>query len=220
MERRLYDPSVAYECVFLYAHYREGDQMDAQKTGALIRKCRTKKKMTQKQLADVLHVSDKAVSKWECGLGYPDVSLMDALSTALDVDMISLMRGSLNIRKENGGNMRRICFYVCPVCGNIVTATAGAEITCCSMRLEAMKVQPMDEAHRPVIEDMDGEWYIRIAHPMEKEHYIRFVACVRYDRVTLVSLYPEQGAELRLPALPRCSLYIACSGEGLYRMQT
>ena len=116
--------------------------------------------------------------------------------------------------------MRRICFYVCPVCGNIVTATAGAEITCCSMRLEALKVQPMDEAHRPVIEDMDGEWYIRIDHPMEKEHYIRFVACVRYDRVTLVSLYPEQGSELRLPALPRCSLYIACSGEGLYRMQT
>ena len=41
--------------------------MDQVKTGALIKKLRGEKGLTQKQLADMLHVSDKAVSKWECG---------------------------------------------------------------------------------------------------------------------------------------------------------
>ena len=69
------------------------------------------------------------------------------------------------------------------------------------------------------IEPMDGELYLSFGHEMTKAHHIRFVACVGYDRVLLVRLYPEQGGELRMPDLPRCTLYIGCSRDGLFAMR-
>ena len=53
--------------------------MDCEKTGKLIRRLRQEKGYTQAGLADRLHVSDKAVSKWERGLGCPDISLLPQL---------------------------------------------------------------------------------------------------------------------------------------------
>ena len=55
--------------------------MDTNLIGTLIRRLRTEHKLTQRQLALQLNVSDKAVSKWERGLGCPDVSLLPALGT-------------------------------------------------------------------------------------------------------------------------------------------
>lgn len=51
--------------------------MDKAKTGALIAEVRKMKNLTQKDLAETLHVSDRAVSKWERGAGFPDVSLLE-----------------------------------------------------------------------------------------------------------------------------------------------
>lgn len=48
--------------------------MDATKCGAFIAKLRNEREMTQKDLSEVLNVSDKAISRWETGKGYPDVS--------------------------------------------------------------------------------------------------------------------------------------------------
>ena len=57
--------------------------MDQIMIGRLIRRLRTDMGLTQKQLAERLHVSDKAVSKWECGSGCPDLSLLLALSEGI-----------------------------------------------------------------------------------------------------------------------------------------
>ena len=57
--------------------------MDQTRTGALIRTLRQQKHLTQRQLADTIGVSDKAVSKWERGCGAPDISLLPRLSQAL-----------------------------------------------------------------------------------------------------------------------------------------
>ncbi len=67
--------------------------MDRGKTGALIGAARKEKNMTQKELAAVLHVSDRAVSKWERGAGFPDVSLLEPLADALDLTVLDLLRG-------------------------------------------------------------------------------------------------------------------------------
>lgn len=67
--------------------------MDREKTGALIAQARREKQMTQKELARMLHVSDRAVSKWERGAGFPDVSLLEPLGKALDVPVLDLLRG-------------------------------------------------------------------------------------------------------------------------------
>ena len=67
--------------------------MDNRITGAFIRERRREKQMTQKQLADRLHVTDRAVSKWERGLSAPDLSLLEPLAEALDVTILELLTG-------------------------------------------------------------------------------------------------------------------------------
>ena len=63
--------------------------MDKLKTGALIAAARKEKNLTQKELAGLLHVSDRAVSKWERGAGFPDVSLLEPLADALDLGVVA-----------------------------------------------------------------------------------------------------------------------------------
>lgn len=66
------------------------------KVGNIIRKARLEQKMTQKQLADKINISDKAISKWECGSGNPDISLILKLSKILDIDVYELLKGYEN----------------------------------------------------------------------------------------------------------------------------
>ena len=68
--------------------------MDNQKFGSFIAELRKEKNMTQKELADQLHVTDKAVSKWETGKGFPDIKLMDNLANVLNVSLVELLQCS------------------------------------------------------------------------------------------------------------------------------
>lgn len=61
--------------------------------GAFVAQLRKERGMTQKELADILHVTDKAVSKWETGKGFPDLKLLEPLARALGVSLVELMRG-------------------------------------------------------------------------------------------------------------------------------
>lgn len=75
--------------------------MNAKQTGNLINLLRTEKNLTQKQLADMINVSDKAVSKWERGDGCPDVSIIPILANALEIDVESIMNGTLSEEMVN-----------------------------------------------------------------------------------------------------------------------
>lgn len=72
--------------------------MDTSKTGKAIAYLRKLKGLTQKQLADILGISDKAVSKWERGISCPDVSFMNQLAVILDSDVGSLLEGKVGHR--------------------------------------------------------------------------------------------------------------------------
>ena len=74
--------------------------MDPMKTGIIISDARKKLKMTQKDLADKLFVSDKAVSKWERGLCFPDISVLIPLTEILNISLYDLLRGEKVNRKE------------------------------------------------------------------------------------------------------------------------
>lgn len=67
--------------------------MDNIKFGKFIRESRQGKGLTQKQLAEKLHVSDKTVSKWENGAGFPDIKILEPLAECLGVSLIELMQG-------------------------------------------------------------------------------------------------------------------------------
>ena len=74
--------------------------MDKEKTGQLITELRKEKGLTQKQLADVLNVTDKAVSKWERGLSFPDISMLEPLSEVLDISIMEILAGEKQDEKE------------------------------------------------------------------------------------------------------------------------
>lgn len=81
--------------------------MDRTKTGALITAARKEQNMTQKELAAALHVSDRAVSKWERGAGFPDISLLEPLADALGLGVLDLLRGERGTAEvESDGQVR------------------------------------------------------------------------------------------------------------------
>ncbi|MEW9078453.1 helix-turn-helix domain-containing protein [Terrisporobacter glycolicus] len=193
--------------------------MNCEKVGSLILKLRKEKNMTQKQIADLLNISDKTVSKWERGLGCPDVSILTDLSKIFDINIEKILLGDLNPNDVDGGNMKRIKFYVCPNCGNIISTTGEGEISCCGRKLKATIPTIIDENHIINIEEIENDYYITIDHEMSKEHYISFAAYVTYDRVLLIKLYPEQSPTVRFPRLSgkfeRGKFYIYCTQHGL-----
>lgn len=67
--------------------------MDNERFGSFLARLRREQGLTQKELADRLNVTDKAVSKWETGKGFPDVKLLEPLAQALGVSLVELMQG-------------------------------------------------------------------------------------------------------------------------------
>lgn len=194
--------------------------MDGKEIGTLLSKLRKERKMTQKEVAERLSVSPQAVSKWERGNGCPDVGLLSAISDLFGVAVERLLAGDLAPEKTEVGNMKRVKFYVCPDCGNIMTGTGGGELHCCGRRLEALKPQKADEFHTVKMQEIEEDWYITFDHPMQKDHFFRFAAYVTVDRCLLVRLYPEQGSEFRIPQIRGGGkLYLCCSRDGLFEVQ-
>ena len=189
--------------------------MNQIKTGNTIRHFRTACGMTQKQLAECLHVSDKTVSKWECGKGCPDISLLAALAEVFGTDIRVLLTGELRKNEKEKGNMKKLKFYVCRSCGNIVTAADEAAVTCCGSRLSAEEPRRAAESEMLRLEDLGGEWYVTACHPMTKAHYISFAAYVTNSSVMLFRQYPEWNFEVTLPMYRRGRLLWYCSKCGL-----
>lgn len=190
--------------------------MNCDKVGKLILELRKEKNMTQKQLADAMNISDKTISKWERGQGCPDVSLLNELSKILEVNVEKILLGDLNPNQVDAGNIKKIKFYVCQSCNNIITNTGNAEISCCGRKLEALKAKKEDENHKANVKEIDGATNITFDHEMKKSHYISFAAHVSFDRVLMVKLYPEQEAELNIPRMRKGKLYFYCNEHGLF----
>lgn len=101
--------------------------MDQIRIGKFIAESRKSRNLTQRQLADALSISDKTISKWECGKGLPEVSLMLPLCAALDITVNDLLSGEkvsstdyqkkaegnmINLMKENEENRKRMALSI------------------------------------------------------------------------------------------------------------
>ena len=196
--------------------------MNSEKIGKLIQALRQEKGMTQKEVGDAICVSDKTVSKWECGAGCPDITLLSELSRLFSVDIEQLLSGNLEQDAKLGGNMRRLQFFVCPHCGNISTTTGGSAIMCCGRKLEAMPVQKISETdikHKLEITENGDELFVKLNHEMTKSHFIRFIAWKNFDTLVLKKLYPEQDAIVTFPKVYKGSWYVCCSQHGLFMVE-
>lgn len=74
--------------------------MDAEKTGKFICENRKKHGMSQKELADKLGITDKAISKWERGISFPDISMLIPISKVLDISLYDLLTGGEDNEQE------------------------------------------------------------------------------------------------------------------------
>lgn len=190
--------------------------MDSYVTGAVIRKLRENKNMTQEELAQKIHVSGKAVSKWETGKGFPDVSLLEPLASALGLSVIELLSGE-DIRNSNPhSDILKSKFYVCPICGNAIRSIGEAVISCCGVKLPAVEPEPEDDTHRIQIQTVEDEYYVSVDHPMTKEHYLSFFAAVSDDGIQFVKLYPEGSAAARFKRSRVKKLYAYCNRHGMF----
>lgn len=190
--------------------------MDCVKVGKLILALRKEKGITQKQLADTMNISDKTISKWERGMGGPDISLLSELSKVLNVDIGKILQGDLELNNADGGNMNKVKFYVCPNCGDTLTATGEADVSCCGRKLNPITAKLVDEVHGFSAEEVENDYYVTFSHEMSKEHYLGFVAYVSNDRMLFIKLYPEQNSEVRFPKEYGGKLYFYCTLHGLW----
>ena len=188
--------------------------MDYQKIGLMLRKLRTDKHLTQAELAEMLHVSNKTVSKWECGSGCPEVSMFPALSKVLNVDFAALFSGETAEKPTDSGNLRKLQFYICPNCGNLITSTSNAAVSCCGKVLLPQKLQRAGEEIK--VQLIDREYQISSDHEMSREHYITFLALRSSEQILLRKLYPEWNLELYMPYIPGAMLIWHCKQHCLF----
>lgn len=190
--------------------------MDPIKTGALIRQLRRELHLTQQQLADQLCVCHKTISKWERGLGFPDLSLLPRLCEILCVDSNQLLSGTLPEQDGKGVTMKHMHYFVCPLCGSLSLTTGSASVTCCGRPLTPLTPKKAEGQERLTVEEVEQDWYITADHPMEKDNYLSFVAFAQGDRVTVYKQYPEWEVQVRIPRRGRGTLLWYSTTKGLF----
>ena len=193
-----------------------GFHMNPERIGALIRSLRVAQGMTQLALAEQLGVSDKAVSKWETGSGAPDVAIFPRLAAVLNTEVSALLRGDLGENDKSNGNLKKLRFFLCPECGNLLFSTESKTLSCCGKTLEPLVPQPADAAHTLSVASSDGDWYVTAEHEMTRAHFISFVALLTEDTLFLKKCYPEWGLEARIPRGAHGTLLWYCTRHGLF----
>lgn len=174
--------------------------MDYSKIGETIKKLRTKDNMTQRNVAERLYITEQAVSKWERGLGLPDIETLACLADVLNVNVETILFGDLKENEERSINLKNLKFYICPVCGNVITSTSDAEVHCCGRNVAPQKIEKATDDEKMKVERIEDHWYITSDHPMTKEDYISFTAFCTGERMEVVRHFPEWNLEVRIPA--------------------
>ena len=151
------------------------------------------------------------------GLGCPDVSLLPELSRVLGVRLEALLSGELDANDQERGNMKKLKCYVCPDCGNLITAAAEAGVSCCGRTLLPLEAKKVEGEERLSAEKIDDSWFISSSHPMTKEHYVSFVALLNGDTLFFRRIYPEWDLQTRIPCFGHGILLWYCTQHGLFQ---
>lgn len=185
--------------------------------GKMIKELREREKLTQAALADRIHVSDKTISKWETGRGFPDINILPDLAEALKVSVVELLAGE-DVKNNNvSSNMKKSLFHVCPVCGNVIHSVGEGVFSCHGIQLPALEAEECDDEHVIEVSCIENEYYVTMKHSMTKERYIFFVAYITPDSTQLVKLYPEQDIQVRFMKKGHGILYAYDNVNGLYQ---
>ena len=120
---------------------------------------------------------------------------------------------------------RELIIKRCKTCGAMVKVITDCEacgIKCCGEEMEKLIPNSVDasaEKHVPQVEKVEDEIFVKVAHPMEKEHYIEWIAQVTDNKEEFVYLYPEGPAEVRFKNIPNATIYAYCNKHGLWKKE-
>lgn len=112
--------------------------------------------------------------------------------------------------------MKHIKFFVCPHCGNLITAMADTSVSCCGKKLQALTPRKASENERLSVEIIENDYFISTQHEMVREHYISFVALLTGDSIMLRRQYPEWELQTRIPVFSHGRLLWYCTQHGLF----
>lgn len=115
--------------------------------------------------------------------------------------------------------MKKMKFYICPDCGNLITAMTDTTVSCCGKALTAMQPRKAEDGERLAVEMIENDYFISSDHEMTKEHYIAFAALLTGDSMMLRKQYPEWDLQLRIPAFAHGMLLWYCTKHGLFYQQ-
>lgn len=173
--------------------------MDYEKISTTLKFLRLQKNMTQKQLAEKLNLTEQAISKWERGIGLPDISICQDLADILDVDIQVVLTGILPENQEVKNNMKNLNFYICQTCGNVIVSANEANISCCGRHLTVETPKKAEDSEKMKVEMVEDEHFISSEHPMTKDDYISFTAFATGEKLEVIKHFPEWNLEIRIP---------------------
>ena len=124
---------------------------------------------------------------------------------------ITNVPSELKENENQAGNMKKILFYMCPICGNIITSVGQGNFSCCGITLLVQEAEKCDEGHMIEVETIENEYCVTVRHPMTKGHYLSFLAYVTSDTFELVKLYPEQDVSVRFRRKGHGMFYTYCN---------
>jgi len=117
-------------------------------------------------------------------------------------------------------------FYLCPVCGKVIGVIhdTGIPTICCGKEMKLLEANTSDgavEKHVPIYKmaEQEGEIVVSVGsveHPMDKEHYIMWVAEVSDNATIRIQLYPEQVATVKMKYMQGATIYAYCNKHGLW----
>ncbi len=169
--------------------------MDQIRTGELIRQLRTNKGLTHAY--------------------FSATRLYQELAEVLGTDVGTLLSGTIDKNESEKGNMKKLKFYVCTHCGNVITSTSDANVSCCGSRLTPLDAVKAQESEMLTVEEIDNELFVSSEHEMTKEHYISFVAYQNDSTVMMFKQYPEWNLQVNMPRYRTGRLVWYCTKCGL-----
>ena len=113
----------------------------------------------------------------------------------------------------------------CMSCGALVKVLEDCNcddcgIKCCGEQMKELVPNTFDaavEKHVPEYEKSGDEIFVKVNHPMEKEHFIEWISLVKDGKECFQKLYPEQNAEAIFPYLPGSTIYAYCNKHQLWK---
>ena len=126
------------------------------------------------------------------------------------------MSGNVVNNSKAANSMAKTKWYVCPACGNVIHAMGDAVISCCGITLPRLEEEKLDEHHNIKVERIDDEYVVSMDHPMDKDHFLYFIAYRTDTNIQVERLYLESEALCHFKILGHLKIFAYCNHHGLF----